>query len=151
MNANELQDILFIRAADFKEINNRIEWFQRLPIGHTDVDGLLECRRMLSSIGVRLSLYVGQLARAANEAEGMRKIRFNQIREKYRAAGDSVAAAESKAEAEITGQREEEFKAQGRYQSGRLLADSINQVLNALAGEMNFLMRERTNAGKEQE
>lgn len=151
MNANELKDILFLSAADFREINNRIEWFQRLPIGHTDIDGLLECRRILSATAVRLSLYVGQLARAANEAEGLRKIQFARLREKYKAGGDSVAAAESKAENEITALREEEFKAGGRYQSGRLLADSINQVLNALAGEMNYLMREKYNAGREQQ
>ena len=151
MNAKELKDILYLSGADFKEINNRIEWFQRLPIGHTDIDGLLECRRTLSSIGVRLALYVGQLSRQANEAEGIRKIRFFKTREKYRSEGDSVAAAESKAENEIIPFREEEFKAVGRYQSGRLLLDSVNQVLNALAGEANFLMRERANAGKEQE
>lgn len=149
MTANELQDILFIRAEDFREINARIEWFQRLPVGHQDIDGLMECRRVLSTIGTRLALYVGQLARAYNAAEGQRKVRFFKLREEYKRQGESVASAESKAENEIVPLREEEFNALGRYQSGKMLADSINHVLNALAGEINYLMREKFNAGKE--
>jgi hypothetical protein len=151
MTAEELQDVLLIRAEDFRTINRLIDWFESLPVGHSRIDEIMDCRRKLSAISIRLSIYVGQLARAANEAEGLRKIRFAKLRELYKKEFNSVAAAESRAEEEISDLRQRETEAQGRYQSGRLLADSISQVLNALAGELNFLIRDKNTSGKTQE
>lgn len=141
-----------MKKSDFESIAQWIDWFETLPVGHTDLDGLMHCRRVLSCINVRLAAYVGELARLSQMAEGSRKIEFAKKRGFYIESQKlSVAAATAKAEEDIVDFREAENKALGRYQSGKVLAESINQVLNALAGEMNFLGRERQMAGQDQD
>lgn len=131
-----------MRKEDFSRLDTIIEWYQHLPDGHNQVEELMRARRELSTIGVRLAGYVGQLSRQSQAAEAMRKIKFNAERLKEMEAGVSVAGATAKAEADVSELRMREAEAAGRYSYGRLLYDSVNNVLNSMAGEINFLMRE---------
>lgn len=124
-----------------------MDWYQGLPPGHLELTALMAARRELSVLNVRLAEYVGYLARNANGAEAMRKVRFNAAREREISAGASISAAASKAEDEVATYRQAEAAAAGRYASGRVLYDSISNVLNSMAGEINFLMRERSLSG----
>lgn len=133
-----------MQKEDFNRISEVMDWYQRLPPGHLELTALMAARRELSVLNVRLAEYVGHLARNANAAEATRKIRFNAVREREVAAGASVSAATSKAEDEVASFRQAEASASGRYASGRILYDAISNVLNSMAGEINFMMRERS-------
>lgn len=119
-----------------------IAWYQSLPPGHNELTAVMSARRQLSAIGIALAAYVGQLSRQSIAAEARRKIRFNAIREEAVSGGANVTAATSKAENEVAQLREEEAEAAGRYSAGRLLYDAVNNVLNSMAGEINFLSKE---------
>lgn len=131
-----------MRKEDFDRLGSIIAWYQSLPSGHNNVQGLMDARRELSVIGVKLAGYIGQLARESQAAEARRKVRFCAIREEEIKAGASVAGATSKAEAEVADLKMQEADAAGRYSYGRVLYDSVGNVLNSMAGEINFLMRE---------
>lgn len=135
---------------DFKNIDKIIAWFQSLPVGHDQLERLMAYRRELSAINVRLARYVGDLSREFNNAYGLRKASFYKEKQRYIEEGMSATAAETKAESEIDELRLSERDCQGRFDSGRFLAKSVDQVLNAMAGEINFLREEKVTVGHRQ-
>jgi len=129
---------------DYDAIDKIIQWYQSLPAAHEQLEGLMKARRQLSCIAVKLAAEQGVALKAYNQVYGQRKIKFHKLREQYREELGSVAAAESRAESEIEAIRSKEANLEGAKDSGKVLLANIHQVLNAMAGEINFLREEKT-------
>lgn len=139
-----------ITEYDFEQIDTIIGWYQGLDKGFNDIDHLIYSRRKLSGLLVRLASYVGRLAKDAEAAEGKRKIKAHSLCQRYIDEGFSASAADKKAESEIAEERKVEKDYIGRFKSGRLLYDSINQCLNSMAGEINYLREEKVSVNHRQ-
>ena len=135
---------------NFDRIHEIVASYGRLDHGHNQINELMSMRRELSSLGVRLADFVGDIARDYKAAYGQRKIQFAKVKEKHRQGGESVAGSESIAETATELLRDQEVELEGRFQKGKLLLDSIHKVLDSMAGEINFLIREKTTVSHRQ-
>jgi len=132
----------------FNKIGVIIDWYAALPAGFNDLESLLKARRQLAGLSFVLAEYVGGRAQAAKQAVAMRKIGFTKARDV--STGSSNAAKEAEAESKIRGLREAEAEAEGAYLAAKVYLESIRDVLNAMAGDINHLNGEKKLSNKTQ-
>lgn len=134
---------------DFHTIQTIIDWYSSLPAGFNDLESLLKARRRLASLSFVLADYVGGKAQEAKTAVALRKIEFTKAKDRSEASSDAAKTAD--AETKIIEQRKREGETEGAYIAAKLYIESVRDVLNSMAGDINHLISEKKLSNKTQD
>jgi len=128
------------------EINIIADWYRGQPEHiesiRKNIDGLLKARRMLATNLIDLSFHVANAKEARDAAVFARKRSYSTKALEHKENGLTVAESDHKANIETETHREIERGAEKAYEQVKLIYSSVNDVLNALAGDINILSNE---------
>lgn len=130
---------------DLKEISTVIEWFRGFPKGGIPpeaFEGLMRARRLLATQKSFLGEYWSDLEADYDTAIFMRKKAVSEKIDKLSNNGYSQAGAKVKAEAMSGVEYLKERDAKRAFRKARNLWESLDDILNAMAGEFRRLENE---------
>ena len=135
---------------DYKEvfgsINKIIDWYRGMPkelnVDVQSIQSLNKARRKLACLKVDLSTIASEFRKMKEQAAFNRKKAIAQKIEEFRNADYSIADSKEKALIHTKKLKEKEIQFESAYENVKLLNDSIGDVLNAMAGDINYLVYE---------
>jgi len=128
------------------EIDRIVEWYRDLPdhinSDRKSINNLLKARRKLASNQIALSRMVADAKEERDAAVFCRKKAFSENVLEYRNEGDTVGESEHKANIDTSTHRQREKLAEREYEAVKLIYSSVNDILNALSGDIRLLQYE---------
>jgi hypothetical protein len=125
-----------------KQIFTIINWYRGLAKDFNSIDDLIYSRKQLSTHGVDLASFVGELKADFETAYFNRKLQYAKAITKHK-VGISVAEAESLAMDDIKNVYEDEKTLEGQHGKGRLILNQVNEVLSSMQQHLSYLKDEK--------
>ena len=128
------------------EITKITEWYRGRPehmeSTRKNIDALLKARRILACNLVELATFTADAKEARDAAVFARKSSVAKKVLEYRSEGMTISESEHKSNLDAETHREIERGCEHAYEQSKLIYSSVNDVLNALAGDINILSNE---------
>lgn len=126
-----------------RNIASLIEKYQALPKDYSDAVDLVHRRKWLSTLLFQFSDQVGDLYQEMVSSEYRRKSKYEAQRTKYINEGDTAAAADAKARADIGEEMKLEMMCTGIYKKADLLRQAAYAVLDSLNQQISLVKQEK--------
>lgn len=125
-----------------KKVQEIIKRFEFTP--NQSMAILMEDARVLACQSYHYAELLGDLGIAYRQLHVKRKTRFAKLVNAFREQGNSVTASEKLAseDPEYIELYENEYEAEGRYQKGKLMFESISKVIDRMNQEIAELRKE---------
>ena len=128
------------------EIIRITEWYRgidsHIESSRKNIDALLKARRLLAANQVDLAYVVASAKEARDKAVFARKQSYSAKVIGHRENGLTVGESEHKANIETETHREIERGAEKAFEQAKLIYQSVNDILNAIAGDIRLLQYE---------
>ena len=108
-----------------------------------DIDGLINLRRLLSSLKFGFAVEVGGMYKRKNATEHARKAEFYRLRQELVNGGHSAAKADCEAYAAIIALMDAEQLADSEYRAAALILDAAAGVLDTMNQHIANLRSEK--------
>ena len=121
------------------KIYNIISWYEGIPDDYSDIDGLLNKRRLLSAYGAQLAQEHGKYKAQYRANYAKRKIAFNKEKNRLINTGVSGTAATAAAEESVSDLRLAESTSEGVAEAAKIIIDMVKEVLGSMNQHISWL------------